>query len=217
MSDSWNPSYEEFQNLFSNNYTLRILVSLTQLKNMRGSASDIASILDIHISTTKKYLDILNKFRLLEKEFEPTKQGKPTYYILKKKKVNISLDLIKMSRNFQKKISIKDILIRERKGIYPQVSFILTYRGSIQAIKIRKKTKAHRFRTHKIELSSVESRFMQFLPHPTMEPEHFFKICAKSQITDYVSLKIVNNFVQKLLKLEIIKEFSKAELDSKSN
>jgi len=106
---------------------------------------------------------------------------------------------------------------RSKKRIYPKVSFILTNRGSIQGIKIRKKTKAHRFVTQTIELSSVESRFMQFLPHPTMEPESFLKICTKTKITDYISQKIVYNLVQKLLKLGIIKEFRKTELNSRSN
>ena len=94
---------------------------------------------------------------------------------------------------------------------------IVTSRGFIQGIKIRKKTKAHRYIAHKIELSSIESRFMEFLPHPTMEPTSFFKICAKAQITDYISQKIVFNLVNKLLKLEIIKEFCKTELNSRSN
>ena len=217
MSISWKPSYDEFQNLFSNNYTLRILVSLSQLKNMRGCAADIASILDIHISTTKKYLDKLNSYHILMKEVVPTLPGKPTYYSLQTKQILFTLDLDIMSQNFQSKSPIPNILIREKKGSYPQASFLLSNRGKVKTIKIRKRTKALRYVTQKIELSSTESRFMQFLPHPTMEPESIFEIWTKAQITDYFSQKLILNFTQKLIKLGIIEEIRTTESNSSSN
>lgn len=217
MSISWKPLYDEFQSLFSNNYTLRILVSLSQLTNMRGCAADIASILDIHISTAKKYLDKLNSYHLLLKEVVPTQPGKPTYYALQTKQIHLTLDLDIMSQNFQSKSSIPDILIREKKGSYPQASFLFSNRRKVKTIKIRKRTKALRYVTHKIELSSAESRFMQFLPHPTMEPKSIIKICTKAQITDYFSQKSIFNFTQKLIKLGIIEEIRTTESNSRSN
>jgi predicted transcriptional regulator len=203
--------------LFSNDYTLRILVSLSQMKNMRGCAADIASILDIHNSTTKKYLDLLNRCHVVEKEIIPTMPGKPTFYTLHTKQINLNLDLDIMSRNFQSKSSIPDFLIREKKGNYPQVTFLLNNRGKVITIKVRKRTKAHGYITHNIDLSPTKSRFMDFLPHPTMEPESFYKICTKIQITDFISQKSLYNFVQKLIKLGIIKEYSITELNSRSN
>ena len=217
MQSSWGLSYEEFQSLFLNNFTLRILVALSQFENMCGSASDIASILGIHISTTKKYLELLTEYLLLEKKAVPNKPGRPTFYTLKSKDINLRLDLDNMSQNFHAKTSIPNISIREKKGIYPQISLFMDKRGFVHGIKIRKKTKAQRYVTQKIELSTIESRFFRLIPHPTMEPESFYKLCTKAKITDYVSQKMVFNFVQKLLKLGIIKEFHETGIKSRSN
>lgn len=217
MQSSWETSYEEFQSLFLNNFTLRILLALSRLKNMCGSASEIASILGIHISTTKKYLDLLTEQFLLEKKAVPDKPGRPTYYTLKSKELNLNLDLERMSQNFQVTTSIPNIFIREKKGIYPKISLLMDKRGFVQSIKVRKKTKAQRYVTQKIELSSIESRFFRLIPHPTMEPESFDKLCIKAKITDHVSQKLVFNFVLKLLKLGIVKKFHETEIESRSN
>jgi len=217
LQSSWGPSYEEFQSLFLNNFTLRILVTLSQFENMRGSASDIASILGIHVSTTKKYLDLLTESLLLEKKAVPNKPGRPTFYTLKSKDINLKLDLDNMSQTFETKISIPNISIREKKGIYPQISLLMDNRGFVHGIKVRKKTKAQRYVTQKIELSNIESRFFRLIPHPTMEPESFYKLCDKAKIKDHVSQKTAYNFVQKLLKLGIIKEFLETEIKSRSN
>jgi len=184
---------------------------------MRGSASDIASILGIHVSTTKKYLDLLTESLLLEKKAVPNKPGRPTFYTLKSKDINLKLDLDNMSQTFETKISIPNISIREKKGIYPQISLLMDNRGFVHGIKVRKKTKAQRYVTQKIELSNIESRFFRLIPHPTMEPESFYKLCDKAKIKDHVSQKTAYNFVQKLLKLGIIKEFLETEIKSRSN
>ena len=211
MSIQWIPTYKEFQNLFSNVYMMKILVSLSQLKDKRGCAADIAAILDIHISTTKKYLEMLYRYEFLNKEFVNSQPGKPTYYTLKKNKVTLILDLDTMALDFQSEFSIQDFLIREKKGNYPQVSFVLDRNGMVRSIKIRKRTKARRFVTRKFELTTSETHFIKYLPHPAMDPLSFLKICEKAQINDLFIIKSLQNFSLKLIELGIIEKLSKNE------
>lgn len=211
MSIQWVPTYNDFQNLFSNVYVMRILVSLSKLKGKRGCATEIASILDVHISTTKKYLDLLHRYEMLSKELVRSQPGKPTYYTLKGDKLHVILDLDSMAQDLQSEFTVQDFLIREKKGNYPKVSFVIDKHGMVCSINVRKRTKAQRYVTRKIELATSESLFIKNLPHPAMDPKSFLKICKEAQISNSFTLKSVYNFSLKLIELGIIERFSKIE------
>jgi hypothetical protein len=187
---SWIPSYSEFQELFFNEFSLKILASLAQHENMRICAAELAAVLEIHISTAKKYLDLLHKYNFVDKELIATKPGKPTYYTLKTTDVKIILDFDKLSQSLQADYTISDIVIREKKGIYPQIKFVFGDEKIISAILIRKRTNTHRLITQRLELTTIESEFLKYLPFASMPPESFLKICNKAQVIVLLTLNL---------------------------
>lgn len=206
---TWRPNYHEFQELFSNNYCLKILMILSQQsqKNEFFCASDIAKIFDIHISTVTKYLDLLCKNKFLEKEQILNKAGKPTYYKPKTHNISITLDLPFMTQSLQKiseSTAISNPLIREKPNLAPRVTYEFDDESVITSLIIKKKTKAKRFVKQKIALSMSESNFMKYLPHPTMQAEPFLEICKKANLHDFISIKGMHSFLEKLEKYEII-------------
>ena len=206
MQILWKPTYQEFQELLTNEFVLKILVVLSKQENMRGCAANISTILGVHVSTAKKYLELLHKYQFVKEEFVPTQPGKPTYYTLKTTQIQIALDLNILSQSLQSEYSIPDLTIREKRDLYPRLTFTLDVEGMVKGIIFRKRTKARRNVTHRIELTTSESNFMKHLPLPTMQPESFLEICKKAQITDYFIKKSLFNFVQKMKKLGVIEE-----------
>ncbi len=203
---SWIPNYSEFQELFFNEFSLKILVSLSQQENMKICAAELAAVLEIHISTAKKYLDLLHKYNFVDKELVSTKPGKPTYYTLKTRDLKVILDFDKLSRSLQTEYAISDIFIREKKGIYPKIKFVFGDEKIVSAILIRKQTNTHRLITQRLKLTTIESEFLKYLPFASMPPESFLEICKKAQVILPFSIKSLYNFVQKLKTLGIIEE-----------
>jgi len=141
----------------------------------------------------------------LTKKIADDQQGRPTYYTLKTDQVEILLDLKTLSETVDYNISVPNVLIREKKGIYPRIQFILSENKSIKFISIRKRTKAHRTRTQHLNLTNDESKFLEYLPHPTMEPCSLSDLCERANITGLIRMRSLYNFVVKLRDLGIIK------------
>ncbi|MFX0181475.1 MAG: hypothetical protein ACFE95_00235 [Candidatus Hodarchaeota archaeon] len=205
----WRPNYHEFQEIFSNNYCLKILMIISQQSQKKEffCASDIAKILDIHISTVTKYLDLLSKNKFLEKEQLLNKAGKPTYYKPITHNISITLDLPFMTQSLQKISKFQAIsnpLVREKPNLAPRVIYKFDDEGVITSFIIKKKTKAKRFVKQKIALSTSQSNFMKYLPHPTMQAEPFLEICKKANLHDFFSIKGMHSFLEKLEKYDII-------------
>ena len=205
MLASLKPTFPEFQELFSNDSTLKILAAIFQMNKKKSSASELASILDIHITTAKKHLETLYNFGFLSKKTLIDKRGKPTYYSIKSDQTVILLDVNILSQTADFQISVPDILIREQLGLYPRVQFIYGKNSLIKSIKIRTRTKAHRTITRELELTANEGMFLKFLPHPTMEPKLLVEICKIAGITCSIQIRAIYNFVIKLRELNIIK------------
>jgi len=205
---SLKPKYSDIQGLFSvfsNDFVIKILALIFQKPDKCSSASELASILGFHISTAKKNLEILHELGVLTKKIADDQQGRPTYYTLKTDQVEILLDLKTLSETVDYNISVPNVLIREKKGIYPRIQFILSENKSIKFISIRKRTKAHRTRTQHLNLTSDESKFLEYLPHPTMEPCSLSDLCERANITGLIRMRSLYNFVVKLRDLGIIK------------
>ena len=206
----WKPSYQEFHQMFSNDNSLKILILLSQ-QEKPICAAEVAKILDIHISTAKKYLDLFTDFQFIKKEFVPTKPGKPTYYTSKRKKINISLNMANLAKTFHNHItksSLPNPFIREKANLQPRVTYVLGEEGLVQSIVHVKRTKARRHVKQRIKLSKNESRFMKFRPHPTMQASPFIEICKKARITDFFTIKALLIFTERLRKLDIIEEIN---------
>ncbi len=212
----WTPTYQEFQDLFSNDYSLKILSILHQmhLENRTLCAADVAKLLDIHISTAKKYLDLLADKSFVNKEFFPNKQGKPTYYSIKSMKINVNLDLERLSKNIQENVefnSLPNPKIREKPNLEPRIAYKVNDEGLVTEILVKKLTKAKRRVQQQITLTDIQSAFMKYLPHPTMKTESFQSISKKAGVQDFFNMKMLVPFLDKLVKHDII------EVNNQSN
>ena len=143
----WTPTYQEFQDLFSNDYSLKILAILYQvhLESRTLCAADVAKLLDIHVSTAKKYLDLLADKSFVNKEFFPNKKGKPTYYSIKSMKINVNLDLERLLKNIQENVefdSLPNPRIREKPNLEPRIIYKVNDKGLVTEILAKKLTKA---------------------------------------------------------------------------
>ncbi|MFX0017076.1 MAG: hypothetical protein ACFFB2_20400 [Promethearchaeota archaeon] len=207
MHDPWKPNLTEFQELFSNDIMLKVLVTLAQQKDMRSSASELALILNIHKSTAKKYLTLLQKYNFVKKKDYLTHQGKPSYYRLITKQIPIVLDVDTLSKDLQDELFIPDVKIREKRNIYPRITYVFGEEGRVEVIKVKKRTKAPKTITFKIKLSQKEGELIKILPHPTMDPESFLTICSKLNIKNKFTKKSLYLFILKLKKYGIIDVF----------
>ncbi|MFX0123840.1 MAG: hypothetical protein ACFFAE_09400 [Candidatus Hodarchaeota archaeon] len=202
----WGLDYSSFQELFANEYSLKILALIYQKRNPL-CAADISKLLDIHISTAKKYLDLLAEKNFLKSEKHLHKPGKPTFYFLLVDTIDISLDLSQIVETMDVPLvtdNIPNPLVRENTNFTPRVLFHLDKKDMVNKISVKIRTKAKKTIVHKILLSETESQFMKYIPHPTMEPKPFLDICSKAGISDYYSIKEAYNFAEKLLKYDII-------------
>jgi len=207
----WELDYSLFQQLFANEYSLKILSLIFQKSNAL-CAADVSKLLDIHISTAKKYLDLLAENNFLKSEKYLQKPGKPTYYSLLVDRINISLELSRLAKTMDVPPITENIpnpQIRENTNLPSRVQFLLDKKDMITKISVKVQTKAKKTIAHKIILNETESQFLKYLPHPTMQPEHFLDICRKAGISDYYSIKEVYLFAEKLAKYELI-HFSKS-------
>ena len=203
---TWKPTYQEFQELFSNDNALRILALLT-LEKQHYCAADIAKLLDIHVSTAKKYLDILYNQDFIEKQEFFNKPGKPTYFYPKSDQINITLDMQTIAGSFAAKFDetkLPDPLIREKLNTKSGVTYEIDSKRTITKITVKKRTKAKRFVKQQIKLSKTEGQFMKYLPHPTMDFKTFSRVCKRAKLDNYFEMKSLLAFVEKLEKLGVI-------------
>ena len=207
--DSWNPDYQEFQELFSNDYSLKILsiIYLKSKTNETPCGHDIAKILNIHISTATKYLDLLYKYKFIEREQITNKPGKPTYYKTKTKSISITLDLPLITQNLQnflEEVHMPDPLLREKINLAPRVKYNLNDNGTIESIMIKTKTKAKKLVKRELTLNNIESNFMKYIPFPTMKAARYSEICSDAGLNDILTRKELYYFVENLAKYDII-------------
>lgn len=206
---TWKPNYQEFQEMFANDYCLMILLIIHQQnqKNLFPCAADISKILDIHITTVSKYLELLTKFQFIKKDQKFNKPGKPSYYKIQRDTLTINLEFSSMIKKLGEIIQepkIHNLLIREKPNLSPRVEYFFKSNGTIKKFIVQQKTKAKRIVRRNIILSDIESNFMKFLPYPTMEFQSFIDICKNAGISDVITIKTLLPFLEKLEKYAII-------------
>ena len=200
----WQPSIQEFQELFNNQYVLNIMVVMNSRIGKNITPTEISDVLQIHVSTAKKYLELLVKHDFATKEVLIDKLGRPTLYTLTKAHIDISLSLDNESNVQELDIEIWNPTIREVKNIDQLATYVFDTNDLLKEIKVRSITKAKRYVTLTIELSKSEQFFMKYLPFSTEEPKSLIKICNKAKIESVVDMKAIENFVRKLLKYNLI-------------
>lgn len=210
---TWKPDYQDFQDVFSNENALKILALLSQYKR-HYCAADIAKLLDIHISTAKKYLDLFHERGFIDKQIFPRKAGKPTYFKPKADQIIITLDMDRIGRSMIKKPEEKSLsnpFIREKAYLESRITYALDSKGLVKHLTAKMQTKANRFVKLKMELSQAESQFLKYLPHPTMEFEPFLQVCRRAKLVNYFEIKSLLSFVEKMKKMGIIEETMSSE------
>lgn len=200
----WQPTIQQFNELFNNEYVLNIMVVLNKKTDRSITPTELADILQIHISTAKKYLELLAKYKFATKEILTDKLGRPTVYTLKTNRIDISLTFDNDSFNDNLDVEIWNPLIREVKGIEKLANYEFDSNDLIKEIRVKTRTKAKRFVTQTIELSKNEQLFMKHLPFSTQDPKSLIKICTKANIKSEIEMKAIENFVRKLLKYNLI-------------
>ncbi len=200
----WQPTIQEFQELFVNPYILDIMVVINSRSGKNITPTELSDVLEIHVSTAKKYLELLVKHNFATKKVLKEKLGRPTVYTLTKSNINISLSLDKDSQVEDLDVEIWNPTIREVKNINKLAIYVLDSNDLVKEIKIKSRTKAKRFVTLTIELSKNEQMFMKYLPFSTADPKSLVKICGKAKLESIVDIKAIENFVKKLLKYNLI-------------
>ncbi|MFW9780151.1 MAG: winged helix-turn-helix domain-containing protein [Candidatus Heimdallarchaeota archaeon] len=204
--NSWTPNLQEFQELFSSENTLKILICLNQQEDKKACSSDISQLVDVHKSTAKKILESLYNNQFVEREVYTDKPGRPTYYTLAKNEFFVKLDLQYLSKDIQAGKQLPNPVIRESSRLPIDTDYELTEDGRIQTITYRRRTRARRLIRQRVELSSLEGDFMKYLPHPTMQAKPFLDICQQAGINEHYTVKKAYIFLKKMIELEIIEK-----------
>jgi hypothetical protein len=199
----WQPTLQEFKELFNNEYILDIMVILNKKDDKSITPTELSDLLKIHVTTAKKYLELLVKYNFATNEILLNKLGRPTVYTLQTKVIDIRLSLEKDSYFDDIDVEVWNPAIREAKNVDQFASYIFI-NDLVTEIKIKSKTKAKRYVTLTLELTKNEQLFMKNIPLPTMDPKPLIKICNNAKINSIIEIKALESFVKKLEKYQII-------------
>ena len=205
----WTPKFEEIQKLFASEYSLKILVIIYQMSRQGRQlcAADVAKLLNIHVTTAKKNLELLSEYEFLEKEEFPHRPGKPTYFQMKKSEITITLNMETLIENIDQTDNISELpnpSIRENPNLPPRVTYNINNDGLVKEIIVKSRTKGRKTIKRKIVLKKDETNLMKYLPHPTMDSKSFQDILKEANIIDYYNAKMLFEFVKKLMKYDIV-------------
>ena len=200
----WQPSIQQFKELFTNEYIPNIMVIMNTTFDKSITPTELSDILEIHVTTAKKYLELLVKYNFATKKVLTKKLGRPSLYTLTTNKILISLSLDEDSTIDEINIEIWNPTIREIKNIDEIANYIQDKDGLIEEIKVKIKTKAKRYVTLGIKLSKKEQQFMKYLPFSTAEPKSLIKVCQKAGIETIVEMKSIETFVRKIKSYNLI-------------
>lgn len=187
-------------NYISKDYAEKIFRLIMTYKDI--SASEAASRLDMHIRTVQEFLDTMAVYDILEKT-EVYEKKRPYFrYAIKKKKIEIVIDLDKV---FIKNGHLSDFKIREipnsgakfsvaRGGDY--FSTVTIFIGNGRDTKERK-----------ISLSIPQGQFLYYLPFPDAEPLSVDEILDKGNLDGTHKSEIID-IINELFKLQIIEKIN---------
>ena len=163
------------------------------------SASEAASRLGMHIRTVQEFLDTMASYDIIEKK-EVYEKKRPYYrYAIKKKKIEIIIDLdqeFETKNEHHSEFKIREIkktgakFSVARNGEY--FSAVTIWIGEGRAVKERK-----------ISLTSAQGQFLYYLPFPDAEPMQIDKIMRKGKI-DEANRPEILDIVNELFDLKVV-------------
>ena len=200
----WMPTIQEFKELFANNYILDVLSILSAKNDKSITPMELSDLLEIHVTTAKKYLELLTKYDFTSKIILKNKLGRPSVYTLIKETIEIKFSL---TNNFLEDDLILDIwnpVIRESVNIDEIAEYRFDSDILVNEIKVKIRTKAKKDIPIILKLDKNESLFMKYLPPPQSDPKSLIKICNSANISSNIDMKLIENFARKLLKYKLI-------------
>jgi predicted transcriptional regulator len=187
-------------NFISKDYAEKIFKLIVTYKDI--SASEAASRLDMHIRTVQDFLDTMTTFDIVEK-FEVFEKKRPYFrYALKKKKIEIIIDLDKEFS--EEKEHSSELKIKELKN--SGAKFSVARNGDYFSAVTLWIGKGRNLKERKINLTNSQGQFLYFLPFPDAEPLTVSEIMSKGNIED-VHKGEINNIISELINLKVIDKF----------
>jgi len=178
VKDKYFKDSQKLAAVLSKEYTQDFLRLLLIYRDI--SASEAAARLNLHIKTAQDFLEVLEGAGIVEKH-EAAEKKRPYFrYALKKKQIQITVDLETLYDPHEH-ISKKNWRIRERKnsgvlfkeGRDERISAVFIFQGEGRARTERR-----------LSLTDCQGRFLFHLPFPTGTPLEIYEICKKAGLGD---------------------------------
>lgn len=184
-------------NYISKEYAEKIFRLIVAYQDI--SASEAASRLGLHIRTVQDFLDTMASYDIIEKK-EVYEKKRPYYrYAIKKKKIEIVIDLdheFDSNNDNKSEFKIRELKKSDakfsvaRNGEY--FSSVTIWIGEGRAVKERK-----------ISLTIAQGQFLYYLPFPDAEPLQIDEILRKGKIDDANRPEILD-IVNELFEMKVI-------------
>lgn len=188
-------------NYISKDYAEKIFRLIVAYRDI--SASEAASRLSMHIRTVQEFLDAMAGCGILGKK-EVFEKKRPYYrYSLKKKKIEIIIDLDKEFISANNTHS--DFKIREIKNA--NAKFSLARNGEYFSTITVWLGEGRTAKERKISLTNAQGQFLYYLPFPDAKPLTIDQIMAKGEISKMNKSEIID-IVHELEKLHVLEKIN---------
>lgn len=184
-------------NYISKSYAERIFKLIVTYKDI--SASEAASRLGLHIRTVQEFLHYMAHFEILEKK-EVYEKKRPYYrYSIKKKKIEIIIDLDKeFSKNTEEN---KEFKIKESNN--SGIKFSVARNGEYFSTATIWIGDGRESKEKKINLTVSQGQFLYYLPFPDAIPLTIDEILRKGNI-DITHKAEILDILNELFELRVI-------------
>ena len=163
------------------------------------SASEAASRLNMHIRTVQDFMETMADYDIIEKKEVYEKKRPYNRYTLKKKKIEIVIDIESTLGEIQNTPPVSRI--RESKRA--QAKFSTARNGEYFSSVSIWEGKGRVTKERKINLTTAQGKFLYFLPFPDAEPMDIDEIMEKADI-DEINKNEILDIVNELTKLKVI-------------
>lgn len=186
-------------NYISKDYAEKIFKLIVAYQDI--SASEAASRLGMHIRTVQEFLDTMALYDIIEKKEVYEKKRPYNRYAIKRKKIEIIIDLdqeFNTKNEHQSEFKIREIkkagakFSVARGGEY--FSSVTIWIGEGRAVKERK-----------ISLTIAQGQFLYYLPFPDAEPLQIDEIMKKGKI-DEANRPEILDIVNELFEMKVVEK-----------
>ena len=186
-------------NFLSKDYAEKVFKLLLSYQDI--SASEAASRLNLHIRTVQDFMETMAAYDIIEKKEVYEKKRPYNRYSLKKRKIEIIIDLDTVIKNNQN--SPSDYKIREARNA--QVKYATARNGEYFSTISIWAGKGRMTKERKISLTTAQGRFLFFLPFPDAEPMNIDQIMKEGEIDQMNKAEIID-IVEELHQLNVIQK-----------